>query len=342
MAVKDVFRPGATNPTDPKNVKGKGEEDPLEAAQRFTKQMAASAIVESEVVKSKASATKAQAEAEEAKTKAERAKRGEEEPSKAGFKVTGGVDLGHLDLAKEREEASAELKRLKEEADDSARAVGQENQQLREKIHGQEMKVLEVTLKTQIEQLGEMIKGNALKGTFMDQYNTAMEMAKTLGFNRPTTGGDLTTQIELKKLDFEQTRELKKLSREERMSDRKWQLELRRLDDEREAKKQELAQQAKRDDMVAKAPQYIGGAIAQGLLANQGKGRRVTEEAATETKIPTGKHVEVGWGESGEVECPGCNQPVAIGPTARMAVCANCGERVPIRRTGEKPARAEE
>jgi len=44
-----------------------------------------------------------------------------------------------------------------------------------------------------------------------------------------------------------------------------------------------------------------------------------------------------------EVEYPGCSQPLAIGPTARVVVCANCGERVPVKRVGERPsARAED
>jgi len=94
-----------------------GEKDPLEEAQKFTKQMAAKAIIDGEVEKSKASVEKAKAEAEEAKAQAEeakvkakRAESGEAEPGKSGFKVTGGLDMGHINLAQERKEASDELK----------------------------------------------------------------------------------------------------------------------------------------------------------------------------------------------------------------------------------------
>lgn len=304
------------------------EQDPLKEAQNFTKSMAAQALIQSEVDKSKASAEKAKAEAEEAKAKAERAKSGEGALGQAGFKVTGGIDMGHIDLAKEREDAAAELKRLKQEADDSARVVGQENQQLRDEIHKQELKVLEITLKTQIGQLGDMIKSNATKGSFMDQYNGMIEMAKTLGLSQPKEAGDLSTQIELKKLDFEQTRELKRLGREDRAEQRKWELALRRLDDERDGRIAETARQGKRDEMFANAPKVLGGFIAQGIL--DGGGQEGVSEAPRSGKRHT---VEAGPGESGVVKCDACKQPVAIGPTARTAVCANCGAKYSIKRT---------
>jgi len=303
------------------------EKDPLEEAQKFTKQMAASSIIESTVAK-------ARAEAREATAKADRAEKGErgDESSKAGFKVTGGVDLGHLDLAKEREEAADELRRLKAEADGSAKAIGQENQQLREKIHEQEMHVLEITLKTQIEQLGELIKGNASRGSFMDQYTSAMEMAKTLGFSQPTTGGDLSTQLALKKIEFDQMLEMKKWTREEKRADREFQRQLNVDNDERAARKAEAERLGKRDEMFASFPQHIGGAIARGLMESGGE---------AETAPIKGKHpgFTAGIGEGGEMECPSCGQPMAIGPTAVKAVCANCGGSFPIKRV--KPVEEE-
>lgn len=342
MAVKDVFRPGATNPTDPKNVKGKGEEDPLEAAQKFTKQMAASSIIESEVVKSKASATKAQAEADEAKAKAERARSGESGVKESPLKVTGEMSFGKINYQEMLQQQMAERDKLREQAEESAGRTQKDNDDLRERLHASEMQVLKTSFEAQMQVLTKMIEASASRGSFMEQYNAALEMAKTLGFSQPQIAGDLSTQIELKKMEFNQAAELRKMARDEKRADRDFQRQLNVDAEERESRKTERARQDRRDDMVAKAPQMIGGAIAQGLLANQGKGRGVAEEAPPEPKTPRGRHVEAGWGESGEVECPGCNQPVAIGPTARAAVCANCGERVPIRRTGERPSAGEE
>lgn len=337
-----------------------GGKDPLAEAQKFTKQMAAGAIIESEVAKAKASAEKATAEAEEAKAKVERARSGEgktkETPKEAPLKVTGSVDLGHFNYQEILQQQQRDLKELKKEAEDQAGRQAAVSNELREKLHEKEMEVLKTSFGAQMQVLTKMIETNASRGNFMEQYSTVIETAKALGYSQPQMAGDLSSQVELKKMEFNQAMELKKMARDERRADREFQRQLNRDADEREQrlnrdveeredKKDERAQQARRDDMIAKTPQYIGGAIAQGLLANQGKGGMVTEEASSETKAPRGKqakHVEAGWDESGEVECPGCTQPIAIGPTARTAVCTNCGERVPIRRVGERPSAGEE
>jgi len=163
-----------------------------------------------------------------------------------------------------------------------------------------------------------------------------VEAVKILGFDKPSSAGDLNTQIQLKKMEFDQTVQLRRLSREEKASERQWQLELRRLDDERAAKHQESAQAAKRDEMVAKAPELIGRAIAQGIMAS-GEGKAAASQPITSRKGDKSHHVEAGQGEAGEVECPGCGQPVAIAPTADKAICANCGSKYDIDRTAVAP-----
>lgn len=342
MAVKDVFRPSATNPSDPKNVKEKGEEDPLEAATKFTKQMAASTIIESEVRKSTAAATKAEAEADEAKAKAERAKSGEPETKESPVKVTGEMSFGKIDYQEMLRQQTTDLKELKKEAEESAGRTQQENNDLRERLHAQEMLVLKTSFESQMQVLTKMIETSASRGSFVEQYNAVIETAKTLGLSQPQLAGDINSQIALKKMEFDQTAELRRMAREDKRADREFQRRLNRDADEREARKAEQGRQAQRDEMFNKAPQVIGGALAQGILANQRGRSGVTQEAPQEPKPSKGKHVEANWGDTGEVECPGCSQPIAIGPTARTAVCANCGVRVPIRRTGEKPTAEEE
>lgn len=319
--------------------------DPLKEAQDFSKSMAAKDIIQSEVDKSKASARKAEAEAEEAKAKAARAQSGNT-GSQEAVKVTGRVDLGDFNYQDILKQQSDDLKELKREADEQAARQAGISDDLRERLHAQEMLVLKTSFDAQMQVLTKMIETNASKGGFMEQYNGMMEIAKTLGFSQPQLAGDISSQVALKKMEFEQSRELRRMAREDKRADREFQRQLNMDADEREGKKAEQAREAKRDDMFNKAPQMIGGAIAQGLLANQGTGRRVaqepTEEAPSKPQAQKGHHVEAGWGDSGEVECPGCSQPVAIGPTARTAVCANCGERVSIKRVGERPSREEE
>lgn len=331
MAGKALGQPGSSSKS------GGEEKDPLEEAQKFTKQMAAKSIIESEVEKSKASAEKAKAEAEEAKARARRAESGEGEGRvKPPVDISGSIKLGNIDYGEIVQKAEAERDRLREQAEEQARTQAGVNEDLRRELHEKEMQVLKISFEAQMQVLTKMIESNASRGSFMDQYNATIEMAKTLGFSQPTTGGDLTTQIELKKMEFEQTRELRRLAREDKQADREFQRQLNR--DAREAKRdeQEAERQVKRDEMFASFPQRIGGAIAKGMVES-GEGGGVSER-------PGGKsyHIEVGSGESGEVECPSCGKSIGIGPTARSAVCAGCGTRFTVKRTeAEAPAEEE-
>ena len=250
------------------------------------------------------------------------------EEGNTGFKITGGVDMGHLDLAAERKEAHDELGRLKQEADDTARATGQENQLLRDKINEQNIKFLTLTFQAQMEQLTKMIDGNASKKSFIEQYTEALETATALGLGHPSAeSSDMQTTLALKKLDFEQGIELKRLAREERSEGRRWQMELRRLDDEREVNREEQEYRRKNQELFASAPDVIGRVIASGLMQT---GAGEATGAATKGKIT--HHVEAGMGEGGETDCPSCGEAVAIGPTARIAVCSKCNTKLSIKR----------
>ncbi len=331
----------ALSPAGNSSPSSEGEKDPLAVAQKFTQQMAANALIEDQLVKSKAGAVRAQAEADEATAKAARARTGvAAEGSESPFKVSGKVDLGTFNYQELLAKQTLDMKDLKKEADQQAASQAAVSDDLRERLHGKEMEVLTTSFAAQMQALTEMVKANASRGSFMDQYNGVMEMAKTIGFSQPQLAGDVTSQMALEKMKFDQNIELKRMAREEKRADREFQRQLNVDAEERETKKGERAQQAKRDDMFARAPQVIGSALAQGMLANEGNGGGVSEQASPEPKASRGKpgpQFEAGWGESGEVECPGCNQPIGIGPTAKTAVCTNCDESVPITRVGEKP-----
>ncbi len=326
------------------NTSGQDAKDPLKDAQDFARQMAANALIENELTKSKAAANKAEAEAEEAKAKAERAKRGGDEGGGSPLKIKGSVDLGDFNYQDLIKQQSDDLKALKQESDDAAANQHAVSEDLREKLHSKEMELMTTSFAGQMQVLTKMIESNASKGSFMEQYTGMQEISKTLGFTQPQLAGDMTTQMALEKMKFEQTTELRRMAREDKRADREFQRQLAKDADERDAKKVEQAQLQKRDDMFANAPKVLGSALAQGIISSQHKGEGVAEEAAPEeAQVPKeraaeqGRHIDADWGAGGEVECPGCSQPLGIGPTARTAVCANCGESVPIRRVGEKP-----
>ena len=325
----------ATNPADPDVLLGD------KVSERRRRQIER----QEELDEAKHTTTMAELKKKETSAEVSTEKAGEKK-EESGFKVTGGMHLGNIDYQAMMQKQVEERDELRKEAEQAAANQQQISDNLRERLHVAEMQVLKTSFEAQMQLLTKMIEGSASKGGFAEQLTAAREMAKELGFSQGSpNGGTEMIQIELKKLDFEHQMAMRKMNKDDKSEERRWQLELRRLDDEREGRKAELAQREKRDELFANAPKYLGGAIAQGIIASQGKGGGVAEEAPAGTKAPRGKqgpHFEAGKGESGEGECPGCNQPIAIGSTARVAVCANCGEKVPIIRTDQIPAGEEE
>ena len=82
----------------------------------------------------------------------------------------------------------------------------------------------------------------------------------------------------------------------------------------------EEIERKKREEMLREVPAMIGKAIAQGTMEVQ--------KEKGESRI----HIEAGWGESGEVNCSKCGQPVTIGKTTKVVVCANCGVQYSVKR----------
>lgn len=77
------------------------------------------------------------------------------------------------------------------------------------------------------------------------------------------------------------------------------------------------------------APKVIGAAFGQALRDGGGGGGGVASAVKNGGKM---QNVTAGVGEAGEFECSQCKQPVALGPTAKQAVCSGCGARYPITR----------
>lgn len=254
----------------------------------------------------------------------------ERKAEEGGFKVTGGVHLGTIDLQQERMAAQEELKRLNTEKENQIKQIGAANDTLRDKIQEQQNKLIELTFKSQMELMQRSIDSNKTTvKSFGEQYQEVLETTKLLGLTNSPVANDANVQIELKKMEFENQMALRQMSREDKRSDRQFQLELKKFDQERDFRQQELAQKEKRDAMFTGAPEMIGKVLAQGL-----KERAVSAaETTIAEKAPgKGRGFEAGVGEGGEVPCPECEQPIAIGATARQAVCANCGTTYPIKR----------
>lgn len=306
--------------------------DPIGKAQKTTRAMIADDMVSAEVDKKKAEADKAKAEAEEAKARARRAEAG---TASSGLNIEGKFNIQELYAQRE-----ANLAALTAQAQEQAATQAGITENLREQLHAAQIDTLKTGFMAQMDIMTKMIEGTASKGTFIDQFEQAQQLATKLGYLEPGTGAsDIQATLLIKKMEFEQIRESRRETREAKAEERRWQMALRKIDDEREARIEDQKRQAKKDEMIANAPAMIGGAIAKGLADRPETG---ISEAGTKRSV-----IEAGVGDSGTVKCGNCKQPVAIGPTARTADCAGCGAKYSIKRvasdsTSEAAAEEEE
>ncbi len=307
--------------------------DPIVEAQKTTRALLADEIIANQLAKGRADRLEAEARAAEAVSKREKAESGEGKGSEPAFKMTGEIGLGKFNMLEMLEQRVSERDTLRKEAQEQANTQAGINEDLRERLHTKELEVMQTGFDAQMESLKKLIESSASRGTFMDQYNMTKELAGAIGMVAPGVGtSDLTVTMELEKMKFEQNLELRKMSREEKRADREFQRQLKKDEDEREEKRQEAGRLAKRDDIFASAPEVLGRAIVKGYV----EGQRVEgSQAANAPK--KGGHIEAGWGEGGTADCPTCQQPIGVGPTARAAVCTNCGAESTIKRVGEKP-----
>ena len=256
------------------------------------------------------------------------------------FEVKGGVDFGTLDLNAERKQAAEDLKQLKKEQEETIRSIGQQNEDLRDRIHAKEIEMVQLNVKSQLELLQKMIESNASKGDFATQLAAARTVAQELGYAPASAGGsgggDLMAQIELKKLEFNNQLALRELDEKVKDRDAQRRMDILKLEDEREERKDKAAREAKNDEVFAKTTELIGRTI--GAYLKDGAAGGIPEETKVVTPIAArpqnrqGGTLQAGVGESGTADCLVCSTTMAIGTTAIKAVCAKCGAEYPIER----------
>ena len=318
MAVKDVFQPKATNLTDPQAVK---EEGKATEWQQKTKE--------------------AKAEREYGEEQIRIARMHNPESSEPGFKVTGGVKLD-IDPLRDQREAreAAEKVRVKaeeekEKRDEEIKKITVERDEKARELQDTKLSAVmkEMTgsfnaaLKTMNEKLEE-VRAGADPTAMVSQFKVLSNLSEEIASMRGTPAvGDSALQLEITKLEMANARAEREFQARLAQEARQWDLEKIKLEDDRYFRKQEAARQQRKDDMFANAPAAVGSAIAKGMMDAEG-----ANSISKAPKSKVGQHVEAGVGESGEFECSSCGHPVAIGPTARAAICSNCETRFPIER----------
>ena len=170
---------------------------------------------------------------------------------------------------------------------------------------------------------------------FTEYFNFAEDLAKKMGFERPSTGQPQSDNpqiaLEIARLNIEDARAAREHERQLEKDKRDWDLRIMELNDNRAIEQAKLAQQGKRDDALFSAPATIGAALAQGLVDRQGEGGIKQQPGPQTFKFQATE------GDSGEVDCPVCASrgtptKVGIGPHSDLAECVNCNTKFKIER----------
>lgn len=234
------------------------------------------------------------------------------------------------------EEERAERRRL----EDEKLAKEREDRQTTERAYQEERQKREEAerqLQAQkyqqvLDELAKIKELQTSNKTPQEQWDEYEQWARKQGYEKPgaPTGGDPKLALEIKKMDLEDHRAQRDFEWKMEQDKRKWDLEMEKLKDDREFRRAELAQQAKKDEMWATTPERFGRAIASGLIDRGEEG----EEETPVTRGGKGKsyHIEIGEGESGEIECPNCGTPVGVGSSTKIAKCVNCNSQFEVAR----------
>lgn len=320
MAVEDVFAPKAKNIMDPKVT---GEK---------------SAAEESEYWEVKRRTARARREYEEEEAASKKIKADEGKAPESPFQVKGSVNLGTFDLQAEQEKLRDTIRDIQEDAQRKQETLEKTAADYRERLYNIQIKMVEDTTKAQIESLQRTLEQKLTKPqekSISEQVAEIGQIAGILGYRKPDAEAGLPAEIRLQmiKMDIEEKQAQRKFEWDKMESERRWQLELKKLDQDNAARVAKIQEEKEKRNIYATPFESLGMAIAKGLLDG---GSSTTRVASKDTAKRSVHKLQAEEGESGEVECPECNEPIAIPPTGKSAVCPSCEAKVSITRTPHK------
>lgn len=317
MPVEDVWKPQSVKTVDPRTA---GEKDSESVDYWERKKREARSRLEYEEAQSALQRLGAPAAAE------------------SPFKVTGEVNLGKFDLQDQQNRTQQAMDKMQKEKDDELRSERSKNETLAEELQRERADALRRDFDTRFEQLTKTIQDlttarqrdeRPLMEQFREQYGVLQELAKDMGLERTAGGQDPQLTLQLAELQYKQAREDREFKRQMRNDDKRWQLEIKRMDAEQEARHAELQQQARRNDMIASAPAWLGNALGQAVrssaeeqLAQQAPG--VNQAKAYQVKIPPM--------QGANLPCPNCGNEVAFGADTTLGRCIACGSQFRVLR----------
>ena len=258
-----------------------------------------------------------------------------------GFQIKGSLDLGNMNPGAQAKETQERTDKVIETKDADLKTEREKSESLAQKLADEKVDSLRRDFGNQMAELNKTIEKlittkdtRSLSEQFKDQFTTAKEIAESMGLEKTANGQDPTVQ------EFAEAQKDRDFKVKMAQDDRQWQVQLIEIKDNREYRKAELAQQARRNDMIADLPAIIGGAIGKGAH-ERARGVAGQPETAGRPVEQKAWKVQIGEGETAEFDCPSCGTAVGIGPTTEIAECINCHKQFPIERV-TAPAVTEE
>jgi hypothetical protein len=287
-------------------------------------------------------------------------------PGEPPVKMTGSINLGNIDFQEQARQARESEVAARSAAETEAKRLREENEKLKSELIAGTINNLQTALTGQIQKLQtDLAAGRGNAKSIADQLKEVVDSAALLGYVRPdqqpktpviANATDAALSLEMLRLQLEDKRTERSFAWQMEKDRRQFQLDLRRLDQANKVAIAEVGSKHERDQMILRAPEILGGAIAKGLIAARGGGPvasqppnrpatprppRPTHQAPPtdiENDTPASmsqpgqpgyepqgsRKVEAGVGEAGSIECPECGQPIAIGPNATKGICAGC------------------
>lgn len=319
MTVEEVHIGARVNELDPAKAKEKNEKDP-----GYWQRQAAEARSKREYL-------------EEQKMQ-ERISGEPPPPPESPISIKGAINLGDFDLQAQAKENAALMKQAATEAAAREERLTKERDDAKSALYTAQLNHLTENFNSKLNDLQGMVRQGMNQKSFMEQYKELTEMANQLGLHQPVNNGnpDLTSRLEIMKLEHQMKLDDRNFQREQKKDERAWQLELKKLEQQSRDAEARLNAEKEKNAMFAALPQIIGGAAGK-AIADSGKTGGIASAAPKTSSSGQSFTAEAPFNEAGELPCPNCGEIVGIGPTATKAMCAGCGAKVSIKRTTIEP-----
>lgn len=264
-------------------------------------------------------------------------------PPEPPFKVTGGINLGNIDIQEQQRAAREEALKAQAEAQKRVDEAIKERDTVREALANAQMRHLQETLGNQIAQLQNAIQGGK-RPDIVSELEAVEAIAGRLGLSRISGGGgsDTNVMLQVKKLEADLKREERRFQLDMKKDERMWQLELKKLEHQERESAARVEAERNKYNMIAALPEQFGTVVAKGLLAHgQGVEFSQAEPITQRPSVPPPSQqgggmqirtIQAPVGEGGEIPCPTCGTPVGVAPSTQSTQCAHCHQPFVIQR----------